>query len=118
MTSPSTRQHSVRKPDINPTVTEIYPVRPVVCRTHYVTSPPDACRPNGDPAYVDEETEPVFGILSKTAPIAGQLRALIDGQGATFKGTVHILPEWLAHLLEVEREPWQTTPRLDLSDVR
>lgn len=95
----------------------IYPVRPVVCRTHFVTSPPDACRPSGDPAYLDESTKPVIDLLLKTAPIAKQLRTLIESQGASFKGTVHLLPEWMAHLLEVEDQPWRTMPPLDLSDL-
>jgi Fe-S-cluster containining protein len=85
----------------------IYPVRPVFCRTHYVTSPADACRPLGDPARPDMQIEPMQ-IFAKTAPIGTRLRALIESQGADFNGTVHLLTEWLAHLLEVEQQPWRT----------
>jgi hypothetical protein len=37
-----------------------------------------------------------------------KLRALIENQGADFNGTVHLLTEWLAHLLGVEAQPWRT----------
>jgi hypothetical protein len=89
----------------------IYPVRPVFCRTHYVTSPADACRPAGDPARVDVPIERM-SIFAKTAPIGVKLRALIESQGADFQGTVHLLAEWLAHLLDMEQQPWRTADPL------
>jgi hypothetical protein len=85
----------------------IYPVRPVFCRTHYVTSPVDACRPEGDPARLDAPIQRMT-IFAKAAPIGTKLRALVEAQGADFQGTVHLLPEWLAHLLGVEQQPWRT----------
>ncbi|HEX8110572.1 MAG TPA: YkgJ family cysteine cluster protein [Kofleriaceae bacterium] len=88
-------------------VCSIYPVRPVFCRTYYVTSPVDACRPQGDPARPDV---PIVSmrIFTKTADVATKLRVLIESQGADFNGTVHLLAEWLAHLLGVEAQPWRT----------
>jgi Fe-S-cluster containining protein len=85
----------------------IYPVRPVFCRTHHVVSPPDACRPLGDAARLDIPIESMR-IFAKTAPIATKLRALVERQGADFNGTVHLLAEWLAHLLGIEQQPWRT----------
>jgi Fe-S-cluster containining protein len=85
----------------------IYPVRPVFCRTHHVTSPADACRPDGDPARLDVPVV-AMRIFNKTAPVATKLRVLVESQGADFNGTVHLLPEWLAHLLGVEQQPWRT----------
>jgi Fe-S-cluster containining protein len=85
----------------------IYPVRPVFCRTHYVISPADACRPPGDPARLDVPIESMR-IFAKTAAVATKLRVLIESQGADFNGTVHLLAEWLAHLLGVEPQPWRT----------
>jgi len=89
----------------------IYPVRPVFCRTHYVTSPADACRPQPDPVRLDVPVESMR-IFAKTAPVATKLRALIESQGSDFNGTVHLLAEWLAHLLGVEQQPWQTATRV------
>lgn len=88
-------------------VCSIYPVRPVFCRTYYVTSPADACRPPGDPARTDVPVEPMR-IFTRTADVAAKLRALVERQGADFNGTVHLLAEWLAHLLGVEAQPWRT----------
>lgn len=85
----------------------IYPVRPVFCRTHHVTSPPDACRPPGDPARLDAPVESMR-IFTRTASVATKLRVLIESQGSDFNGTVHLLAEWLAHLLGVEPQPWRT----------
>jgi Fe-S-cluster containining protein len=85
----------------------IYPVRPVFCRTHHVTSPPDACRPPADPARLDAPVESMR-IFARTATVATKLRVLVESQGADFNGTVHLLAEWLAHLLGVEAQPWRT----------
>jgi Fe-S-cluster containining protein len=85
----------------------IYPVRPVFCRTHYVASPAGACRPQDDPARVDLPVEPMR-IFAKASPIGTKLRAFVENQGADFNGTVHLLAEWLAHLLGVEQQPWRT----------
>lgn len=88
----------------------IHPVRPTFCRTHYVTSPADACRPAGDPAHLDVRIK-AMEIFARTAPIAVKLRALVERQGSDFKGTVHLLAEWLAHLLDLEQQPWRTASR-------
>jgi Fe-S-cluster containining protein len=86
----------------------IYPVRPMFCRTHYVTSPVDACRPGGDPARLDAPIQRMTTLFARAAPIGTRLRALVEAQGADFQATVHLLPEWLAHLLGVEQQPWRT----------
>jgi Fe-S-cluster containining protein len=85
----------------------IYPVRPVFCRTHHVTSPADACRPQGDPARIDVPIESMR-IFTRTSFVATKLRAVVERQGADFNGSVHLLAEWLAHLLGVEEQPWRT----------
>lgn len=99
--------HAPPCPALVDDVCTIYPVRPVFCRTHAVTSPPDACRPEGDPARLDVPIESMR-IFTKTAQVASKLRALVESQGADFQGTVHLLAEWLAHLLGVEQQPWRT----------
>jgi Fe-S-cluster containining protein len=100
--------HGPQCPALIDDACSIYPVRPMFCRTYYVTSPVDACRPLGDPARPDVPIESMR-LFVKATPIGTKLRALIESQGSDFKGTVHLLVEWLAHLLDVEHQPWQRT---------
>lgn len=89
----------------------IYPARPLTCRTMYVTSPVGACRrktdPDHDPAA---KLVPVHALRRVTEPAHLKLKALVEKQGADYIATAHLLPEWLAHLLRVEDQPWRTTP--------
>jgi len=103
--------HGPQCPALVNDVCSIYPVRPVFCRTHYVISPADTCRPQGDSARVDVPIKSMR-IFAKTSPIGTKLRALVESQGADFNGTVHLLAEWLAHLLGVEQQPWRTAEPL------
>jgi hypothetical protein len=98
--------HAPQCPALIDDACSIYSVRPVFCRTHYVTSPADACRPEGDPARLDAPVE-LMRIFAKASPIGIKLRAFVENQGADFNGTVHLLAEWLAHLLGVEQQPWR-----------
>jgi Fe-S-cluster containining protein len=107
--------HGPRCPALIDDACSIYPVRPVFCRTYYVTSQVDACRPLGDPARLDVRIASI-PIPAKAAPIGRKLRALIESQGSDFNGSVHLLAEWLAHLLEVEEQPWQ--PRSSACELR
>jgi Fe-S-cluster containining protein len=91
----------------------IYPVRPMSCRIHYVSSSPDACRPSHDPlCAVDEKVAVLPSIQRVSQPAILRVRAVIERQGADFLATVHLLPEWLAHLLRVEDQPWRAAPPL------
>jgi Fe-S-cluster containining protein len=84
----------------------IYPARPMMCRIHFVRSNPDACRQNADPALVEEPVAVLSSIHRVTQPAILRIRAGIERQGSDFMATVHLLPEWLAHLLRVEAQPW------------
>jgi Fe-S-cluster containining protein len=90
----------------------IYPVRPMTCRMHFVRSSPDACRQKTDPQYSGEEPVAILSSIHRVSqPAILRIRAVVERQGADFLATVHLLPEWLAHLLRVEDQPWRTAPR-------
>ncbi len=88
-----------------------YPVRPVTCRTHYVSSPASVC----DPAVGSGDADVMVAVPSATYEHVAEIRRVIEKQGGNFLASIHLLPEWLAHLFEVEREPWHGAPRLDLA---
>lgn len=91
----------------------IYPVRPMTCRIHYVSSSPDACRQARDPEFASDEKMAVLPSIHRVSqPAILRIRAVIERQGSDFLATVHLLPEWLAHLLRIEDQPWRSAPRL------
>ena len=80
-----------------------YEVRPVTCRNHYVSSPVSEC----NPATTTREPDMMLDISKATYEHVSQIRLTIERQGGNFMASVHLLQEWLAHLLDVEREPWR-----------
>jgi Fe-S-cluster containining protein len=73
-----------------------YPARPVICRTHFVSSDPSDCRPAQ--AERPSENAPVVltSILHATQPFAEQFRADIEAAGMDFSRSILLLPHWLA----------------------
>jgi hypothetical protein len=84
-----------------------YPARPVACRALYVTSPVAEC----DPATGRGEPDTLDAVASATYSHVIELRGTVEKQGGDYMASVHLLPEWLVHLLEVEREPWRIQPK-------
>jgi Fe-S-cluster containining protein len=84
----------------------VYPVRPVTCRNHLVSSPASVC----DPAVGTGDSAGMLDVAQATYEHVVEIRRVIERQGGSFLASVHLLPEWLIHLLEVEREPWRTAP--------
>jgi hypothetical protein len=84
---------------------------PVTCRNHYVSSPVAEC----DPATGSGEPDIILSVARATYPHVVELRRVVESQGGDYLASIHLISEWLVHLLEVEREPWQGAPRLSLS---
>jgi Fe-S-cluster containining protein len=77
-------------------VCSAYPVRPIICRTHYVSSNPSACRvPNGRHS-VGAAPVTLTSIIEATHPLANALRAGIETTGCDYSHSIMLLPHWLA----------------------
>ena len=73
-----------------------YPVRPVICRTHFVSSDPAACRPSHDQRPVATAPVVLTSILRASGPFSKPLRADIENAGLDFSRSIMLLPHWLA----------------------
>jgi hypothetical protein len=73
-----------------------YPVRPVICRTHYVSSDPADCRPSHDLRPVEHIPVVLNTVLKATRPLAQLLRAESKSAADDFSRSIMLLPHWLA----------------------
>lgn len=73
-----------------------YPVRPVICRTHYVSTVASACRPAHDDRPVADPPAVLVSILEAAQPLSQPLRTAIEAAGLEFSRSIMLLPHWLA----------------------
>jgi Fe-S-cluster containining protein len=73
-----------------------YPMRPLICRTHFVCSDPQACRPSYDPESIDVDPVALASVKTATNPFSIRIRDHIENAGLNFYGSIMLLPQWLA----------------------
>ncbi|NQU63882.1 MAG: YkgJ family cysteine cluster protein [SAR324 cluster bacterium] len=73
-----------------------YTVRPLVCRRHFVSSNPPACRPFFDPESVEDNPVALMSVVAATNQFSMKIRDLIESTGLNFYDSVMLLPHWLA----------------------
>ena len=73
-----------------------YPVRPVICRTHFVSSDPAACRSSHDHRPAAIAPVVLTSIIRSAGPFSKPLRADIENAGLDFSRSIMLLPHWLA----------------------
>jgi Fe-S-cluster containining protein len=73
-----------------------YPVRPVICRTHYVSSNPSACRPPGRRHPAGTAPVTLTSIIAAAHPFTRPLRAGTETTGGDPTRSILLLPHWLA----------------------
>jgi len=73
-----------------------YPVRPIICRTHFVCSDPSSCRPSNDPESIEDDPSAITSIVTSTNPFSIKIRNSIETAGFDFCQTIMLLPHWLA----------------------
>ncbi len=74
----------------------VYPMRPLICRTHYVCSDPSACRHSSDPESVEADPKELATVLVVTNPFLARIRERIENRGINFNKSIMLLPHWLA----------------------
>ena len=73
-----------------------YPVRPVVCRTHFVCSHPIFCFAANDPESKEDAPLVLASIVTATDPFSIAIRDHIENAGLDFSRSLMLLPHWLA----------------------
>ena len=73
-----------------------YPVRPVVCRTHFVCSHPLSCCAANDPESTEDAPTVLTSVVTATSPFSMAIRDHIEDGGLEFSRSVMLLPHWLA----------------------
>jgi uncharacterized protein len=73
-----------------------YSVRPVVCRTHYVSSHPLSCHAANDPESAEESPLVIDLVIAATDPVSMALKDHIEKEGLDYSRSMTLLPHGLA----------------------
>jgi hypothetical protein len=73
-----------------------YPARPVICRTHFVSSHPSSCRPSCDSRPEAESAVSLTSVLKATRAALMPLSTGIENPGRDATHCIMLLPHWLA----------------------
>jgi hypothetical protein len=73
-----------------------YPVRPVVCRTHFVCSHPVACRAAIDSQSREDAPVVLASVVTATSSYATAMKDYVEEAGLDFSRSKMLLPHWLA----------------------
>lgn len=96
MTPPGAAENAPCCPLLVDRVCSAYPVRPIICRTHFVSSDPSACRPP-DEFHPDLPAPRVLtSVITAGDAFALALRTEIEKTGRDYSRTIKLLPHWLA----------------------
>ena len=74
----------------------VYPMRPLICRTHLVSSEPSACRPIHDPQSIAKNPTGYPSVLVATHPYVLQLKEQIEKSGLDYCNSMMLLAHGLA----------------------
>lgn len=75
----------------------IYPVRPIICRTHYVSSSPKSCRSRNGSQLIKSEPKQISSVLDNARPFVLKIKniAKVPPGIKNLYGAIQLLPRWL-----------------------
>ena len=73
-----------------------YPVRPVICRTHFVCTNPILCLAASNNKSTQDTPVVLKSILTVTSPFSMTIKKHIENTGIDFSRSIMLLPHWLA----------------------
>ncbi|MBN2591238.1 MAG: hypothetical protein JXA96_15345 [Sedimentisphaerales bacterium] len=73
-----------------------YPVRPIICRTHYVCTNPLLCLAANENKSAHDTPVVLKSILAVTSPFSIAIKNNIEKTGMEFSRSIMLLPHWLA----------------------
>lgn len=77
-------------------ICSVYPVRPVVCRTHFVCSPRRSCLAVSNPESTEAVPVVLTSVVTAARPFSMEIRDHIENEGHDFSRSFMLLPQWLA----------------------
>ena len=73
-----------------------YRVRPIVCRTHFVSSPARACWAANDPESAEDAPVKLMSVVKAASPFSRVVKDYIENTGLDFSRSMMLLPHSLA----------------------
>lgn len=74
----------------------VYPVRPLACRTHFVSSDPLACLAASDPTSTEEAPVVLASVMAAASPFSEAMREHVEEAGSDVSRSTMLLPHGLA----------------------
>ena len=78
-------------------VCSVYPVRPIVCRTHFVSSHPLSCSAANDPESTEDAPVVLTSVVAAASSFPVAMKDHIESTGLDFSRSIMLLPHWLAN---------------------
>jgi len=75
---------------------DAYPVRPAVCRSHFISDSPLSCQAANHPGTTASAPFVLASIVAAADPFRDIIRAHVEKAGCDFDRTRMLLPHWLA----------------------
>jgi Fe-S-cluster containining protein len=73
-----------------------YPVRPLACRTHFVSSDPLACQAATDPTSTEEAPVVLASVMAAASPFSEAMREYVEEADSDVSQSTMLLPHGLA----------------------